>query len=202
MQGLSEIPHGFVVDAATGAVQMLTPYYSFSDEHQMMRFQCAARQKQLLHTFETIQIRTHDTIVSSAQQLKIWQKPGEATMTFTFFAHMSVDSAHHYELDLVWFKHDVKRVGTKCLILTFYTQNDERRESNENHGKARGKWPRRLSFNHLSTESNTRRNSGGSRSSSSSSNSGLLPGGERVVTHNKVYRSWRSLHIEFAHEDG
>jgi hypothetical protein len=196
LSGLSEIPHGFVFDVAVERPQMLTPFYFFKNEQQSLRFQCAARQRQLLHTFHTHHIGTKQGVISYKQQLKLWQKPDSPDVTFTFFAHVGgVDPIHHYEFDLLWFKQDAKRNG-KGLVLTFYTHSDERSIDCRTGFLS--------AFHHRSSDNNhrSRRTSAHSRSSSGSSNHRALPDGERVVVENTVYLHWRSLHIEFENDHG
>jgi hypothetical protein len=201
LNGHSEIPHGFVFDRAVGRPQMLTPFYYFKNEQQSVRFQSAARQRQLLHTFPINYIQTRDRKISYGQQLKLWQKPDGSDVTFTFFAHMGgVDPRHHYEFDLLWFKQDAKRNG-KGLVLTFYTPNDERKKSVD--GKAWSLFKRHTSTdNHHSNGHRPRRTSSHSRSSSASSNQRALPDGDRTVSPNSVYLNWRTLHIEFVNDHG
>ncbi|KAJ4351875.1 uncharacterized protein N0V89_007219 [Didymosphaeria variabile] len=189
----SAIPHDFVLGTAPHLVHQFTPYYYFENEQQSVRFQCAARQKQLLQTFETHRIKTHDDEISHGQQLKVWQKPGELTISITFFVHKGeVEPKQHYELELKWFKQDIKRSGDKGLIMTFYTRKDERRGSSDNAGIIRNMFQRRPSEN--------RRISIHSRSSSNSSNHRALPDGNRMVTPHKAFSDWRSLLVEFERE--
>lgn len=208
LNGRSEVPHGFVLGMPPARPQMLTPFYYFTDEQQSVRFQCAARQRQLLQTFDTQQVKMHDgCVISFGQQLKMWQKPNEAAATFTFLAHMGgVEPRHHYEFDLLWFKQDVKSRGAKELILTFYTRSDERRKSNDGSGKFLSMFHRRpsasLSTSHGASEKRSRRTSSHSRSSSGSSTHRVLPDGDRVVTPHQAYLGWKSLHIEFKNVDG
>jgi hypothetical protein len=198
----SAIPHDFVLGIAPHHIQKLTPYYCLENEQQSVRFQSAVRQKLLLQTFETHRIKTHDSEISRGQQLKVWQKPGELTVTFTFFVHKGdVQPRQHYELDLNWFKQDAKRSGDKGLTMTFYTPKDERRGSNDNASKLRNMFQRRPSEHHLSTE-RSRRISAHSRSSSSSSSHRALPDGDRTVTPHKAFLDWKTLLVEFEHEPG
>lgn len=198
----SAIPHEFFLGTAPNLRQKLTPCYRFENEHQSARFQCAARQKQLLQTFITHRIKTHDSEISWGQQLKVWQKPEDLTITFTIFAHKGdVDPKQHYELDLNWFKQDAKRNGEKGLTMTFYTPQDERRGSSDTPSKLRNIFQRRPSEIHLATERN-RRISTHSRSSSASSNHRALPDGYRIVTPYKAFLEWRTLLVEFEHEPG
>jgi hypothetical protein len=202
MIGSSEVLHGFVFDSTSEPPQMRTPFYSFANEQQSVQFQSAARQRQLLQTFETFRIRTHSPhdFISYGMQLKVWQKPDEPTVTFTFFAFKGVDPVQHYEFDLLWFKQEVKRSGSRGLVLTFYTRNDERGDFVD------GSKSKLLSMFQKGRSSSTggreRRTSSHSRSSSASSNQGMLPEGDRIVTQYKEFLHWRSLHIEFMSEDG
>ncbi|CAI6336118.1 unnamed protein product [Periconia digitata] len=192
--------HGFEFPATPSRTRMLIPRYYFSTEQQSVRFQCAARQRQLLQTFETDSIRAHG-YVSHGQQLKVWQKSNEPTVTFTFFAHRSVEPVAHYEFDLLWFRREVRCSGAKVLILTFYTRSDERSKSVDSGiGKLFSLWGGQ-STNQMQSDGHSRRPSFNLRHPNSASRDFLLPGGERVVTENLTYLDWKRLHIEFMDEN-
>ncbi|KAF2728898.1 subtilisin-like protein [Polyplosphaeria fusca] len=199
--GSAEIPHAFVPETGPGRgrPKMLMPTYYFANEQQSVRFQCAARQKQLLRTFDKVYVRTNkDNPISSREQLKLWQKMDDSNVTFTFFAYMNVDPKHHYEFDLLWFREEIKRSG-KELTLTFNTFKDERKKSVDK-GKSLFKSNRRSSHDNNSPEHRNRRSSSHSRSPSDSSSSQVIPGTDRIVTRSKVYLGWKCLHIEFDSE--
>lgn len=200
----TEILHHFAFPGQLGRLERRTPNYYFANEQQSVRFQSAARQRQLLRTFATISIRTHSSrsFKSHGQQLKLWQKCGESTITFTFFAHRNVDPVHHFEFDLAWFKQDVSRFGSRGLVLTFHTREERRKSSDGNMGKMLTLFQRRSSASQTTAGDRNKSTSSHSRSSSSSSGHRALPDGDRVVTDNQVYLEWRSLHIEFANDDG
>jgi len=182
---------------------MFTPNYHFSTEQQSIRFQSAARQKQLLHTFQTHQIRRHsNTRISFEQPLKLWQRAEDRSVTFTFFAHINVDTSQHYEFDLVWFKKDATRRDPKTLVLTFYTHADERRDSTSGRPGLLDVFKRKKDDKTPENDQRLSPTSTHSRSSSSSSDHRALPNGERVVTPHQAYLNFRSLQIEFVDANG
>jgi hypothetical protein len=187
--------------------QFFSPQYYFTTEQQSVRFQCAARQKQLLAVFGTTEIRkkSEPKQVSVGVQLKLWRSPDEQKTTFTFLAHMDgIDPKKHYEFNISWFKQEVQRLEDgRVLVLTFNTPREERRRSSAHQtnaafpffSKRKDKLKTTKDPDSYPEDSSPGRSSTTLESCASDS-SHTLPDGPREVTQ-KGFLSWRELKISF-----